>query len=215
MKKSVTKIAVVEDHSFYRNGICMAIRRLKFAELAYEASNGLEFLEKQRHNPADIALIDVMMPDMDGYQAVMAAKKEFPTLKFVILTMLDDDETIQKFIHTGVHGYLLKNIDSKGLETALTSVINGRQYYSDELISFFTRSLKKKEEKPATRVKLTKREREILQLIFEGHSTQEIADRLFVSVRTVSNHRFNLNTKTGAKNTAGLISFALKNKLVG
>ncbi len=215
MKRTVTRIAVVEDHSFYRNGICMAIRRLKFAELAYEASNGVEFLEKQRHYPADIALIDVMMPDMDGYQAVMEAKKEFPRLKFIILTMLDDDETIQKFIHTGVQGYLLKNIDSKGLETALMAVIEGKQYYSDELMSFFTRSLNQKAEKQTNRLKLTRREREILQLIFEGHSTQEIADKLFVSVRTISNHRFNLNNKTGSKNTAGLISFALKNKLVG
>ena len=80
---------------------------------------------------------------------------------------------------------------------------------------FFTRSLKNTKEKPANNIKLTKRELEILQLIFEGLSTQEIADKLFVSVRTVSNHRFNLSNKTGARNTAGLISFALKNKLVG
>lgn len=131
------------------------------------------------------------------------------------MTMLDEDETIQKFIQAGVQGYLLKNIDNKGLETALTAVIEGKQYYSDELMSFFTRSLNQKTEKQTNRIKLTKREREILQLIFEGHSTQEIADKLFVSIRTVSNHRFNLNNKTGAKNTASLISFALKNKLVG
>jgi DNA-binding NarL/FixJ family response regulator len=215
MTKPVTRIAVVEDHSFYRNGLCMAIRRLKFAELAFEASNGLEFLEKQRVNPADVALIDVMMPVMDGFETVMAAKDEFPQLRFIILTMLDEDETIRKFIQTGVQGYLLKNIDNKGLETALRAVINGKQYFADELLPFFTRSLKQEKERPLNQVKLTRREIEILQLIFEGLTTQEIADRLFVSIRTVSNHRFNLNNKTGARNTAGLISFALRNKLVG
>ncbi len=215
MTKSVTRIAVVEDHSFYRNGLCMAIRRFKFAELAFEAVNGIEFFEKQRVNPADIALVDVMLPGMDGYEIVQKAKKEFPELKFIILTMLDEDETIQKFIQAGIQGYLLKNIDNKGLEIALSAVIHGKQYFSDELMPFFTRSLKNTKEKPANNIKLTKRELEILQLIFEGLSTQEIADKLFVSVRTVSNHRFNLSNKTAARNTAGLISFALKNKLVG
>lgn len=215
MVNNVTRIAIVEDHSFYRNGLCMAIRRFKFAELAFEAANGIEFFEKQRINPADLALLDVMLPGMDGYEILQKAKKEFPELKFIILTMLDEDETIQKFIQAGVQGYLLKNIDNRGLETALTAVINGKQYFSDELMPFFTRSLKNTREKPVNNIKLTKRELEILQLIFEGLSTQEIADKLFVSVRTVSNHRFNLNNKTGARNTAGLISFALKNKLVG
>ncbi|MBN1145348.1 MAG: response regulator transcription factor [Bacteroidales bacterium] len=214
MIKPVTRIAVVEDHSFYRNGLCMAIRRLKFTELAFEAANGLEFFEKQRANPADIALIDVMMPVMDGYETVKAAKNEFPLLKFIILTMMDEDETITKFIQAGVQGYLLKNIDNKGLETALKAVIHGRQYFSDELMPFFTRTLKQEKERPVNQVKLTRREIEILQLIFEGLSTQEIADKLFVSARTVSNHRFNLNNKTGAKNTASLISYALKNNLV-
>jgi DNA-binding NarL/FixJ family response regulator len=215
MKKPVTRIAVVEDHSFYRNGLCMAIRRLKFAELAFEAANGLEFFERQRINPADMALVDVMLPGMDGYEIVQKAKLEFPELKFIVLSMLDEDEVIQKFIQAGVWGYLLKNIDNKGLETALNAVINGKQYFSDELMPFFTRNLKLGKERPFIQVKLTRREIEILRLIFEGLSTQEIANKLFVSVRTVSNHRFNLNTKTGAKNTAGLISFALKNKLVG
>lgn len=215
MSNTLTRIAIVEDHSFYRNGLCMAIRRFKFAELAFEAANGIEFFEKQRVNPADIALVDVMLPGMDGYEIVQKAKKEFPELKFIILTMLDEDETIQKFIQAGIQGYLLKNIDNKGLEIALTAVIHGKQYFSDELMPFFTRSLKNAREKPVNNIKLTKRELEILQLIFEGLSTQEIADKLFVSVRTVSNHRFNLNNKTGARNTAGLISFALKNKLVG
>jgi DNA-binding NarL/FixJ family response regulator len=128
--------------------------------------------------------------------------------------MLDEDETIQKFVQAGVQGYLLKNINNKGLEIALKAVIEGHCYYSDELMNFFVRNLKGIEEKSTNQVKLTQRELEILKLIFDGLSNQEIANKLFISVRTVSNHRFNLHTKTGSKNTAGLISYGLKNKLI-
>jgi DNA-binding NarL/FixJ family response regulator len=192
----------------------MAIRRFKFAELAFDAADGIEFFEKQRKTPADIALLDVVMPGMNGLETVNLSKHEFPGLKIVILSMLDEDDTIQQFIQAGVQGYLLKNIDNKGLETALKAVINGQNYYSSELMSFFTRSLKSQHEKSTNKINLTKRELEILQLIFEGYSNQEIANKLFISIRTVTNHRFNIHNKTGAKNTAGLISYGLKYKLI-
>jgi DNA-binding NarL/FixJ family response regulator len=212
--KTLPRIAIVEDHSFYRNGLCLAIKRFKFAELAFEASNGQEFLEKQRKYPADIALMDVMMPVMNGYETALQAKKEFPGLKIIILTMLDEDDTIQQFIQAEVQGYLLKNIDYKRLETALKAVINGQNYYSEELMGYFTRKLRSDHANSRKKVSLTKREQEILQMVFEGLSNQEIADKLFISIRTVTNHRFNLNVKTGAKNTAGLISYGLKNKII-
>jgi DNA-binding NarL/FixJ family response regulator len=212
--KSIPKIAVVEDHDFYRNGLCLAIKRFKFIELAYEAVNGKDFIEKQKINPADIVLMDIMMPVMNGYDAITASRMEFPNLKIIILTMLEEDGYIQKFINLGVQGYLLKNIDFRGLETALKAIIEGKTYYSQELMSYFTRQLREDNKNPRIAIKLTSRELEILQLIYEGLSNQEIADKLFVSVRTITNHRFNLKTKISAKNTAGLISYGLKNKLL-
>jgi DNA-binding NarL/FixJ family response regulator len=214
MLSSLLKIAVVEDHSFYRNGLCLAIKRFKFAELVFEASNGFEFIEKQREKPVDIVLLDIMMPVMNGYDTVIESKKEFPGLKIIILTMLEEDESIEQFIKAGVQGYLLKNIDNKGLEKALKAVASGQNYYSKELMGFFTRKLRGEYEKPKNDSLLTKRELEILKLVFDGLSNQEIADKLFVSIRTVTNHRYNLNIKTSAKNTAGLISYGLKNKLI-
>jgi DNA-binding NarL/FixJ family response regulator len=214
MLETITKIAIVEDHSFYRNGLCLALKRLKFADLIFDASNGKEFLEKQRKNPADIVLMDIMMPIMGGFEAITLAKKEFPDLKVIILTMLEEDEYIQQFVALGVQGYLLKNIDNKGLETALKAIINGHNYYSEELMGFFSRSLRERAEKPNDSVQLTQREAEILQLIYEGLSNQEIANKLFISVRTVTNHRYNLKNKTATKNTASLINYALKNKLL-
>lgn len=208
------KIAVVESNCFYRRGLCITIQNFEFVELAFEAANGMEFFDKQLKTPADIVLIDTVLPVMDGHKVVQESKKLFPNVKIIILTAFDEDETIQQFMQECVHGYLLKNIDSRALEIAIKAVINGQECYSKELMEFFTRKHKERSEKPKNRSNLTKRELMILQLIFEGYTNQEIADKLFISIRTVTNHRFNLNVKTGAKNTAGLISFGLKNKLI-
>ena len=212
--ESLPKIAVVEDHDFYRNGLCMALKRFKFIELAFEAVNGKEFFEMQHKNPADIVLLDIMMPVMAGYEVVTRSKTEFPDLKIIILTMLDEEENIIKFIEAGVQGYLLKNIDHKGLEVALKAIIEGQNYYSKELMSYFTRKLMPDSRNSLKPINLSSRELEIMQLIYEGMTNQEIADKLFISVRTVTNHRFNLMQKTSAKNTAGLINFGLRNKLL-
>jgi DNA-binding NarL/FixJ family response regulator len=210
---SKTRIAVVEDHDFYRNGLCMAIKRIKFVELAFEAINGKDFLEKLQKNPVDIALVDVVMPVMGGYEIVRELKKKYPGIKIAILTMLDEEENIQRFIEAGVDGYMLKNIDHQSLEIALKAIIDGQNYYSTEIMSYLTRQLRtrRKEEKTP---QLSPRELEILQLIYEGYSNQEMAEKLFISVRTITNHRFNIMQKTGVKNTAGLINYGIKNKLL-
>jgi DNA-binding NarL/FixJ family response regulator len=212
--KTIPRIAIVEDHDFYRQGLYLALKHFKFVEIAFEAVNGLDFLEKQRIKPADIVLLDIMMPVMGGYDTVIGIKKEFPDLKIIILTMLDEEDKITKFISAGVHGYLLKNIDINGLETALKAIIEGQHYYSRELMSFFARHIQSGNGSAKSEIKLSKRELEVLQLIYEGLSSQEIADKLFISVRTVTNHRYNLKAKASVKNTAGLISFGLKNKLI-
>lgn len=212
--KPIPKIAIVEDHDFYRQGLCLALKHFKFVEFAFEAVNGQDFFEKQRKNPADIVMLDIMMPVMGGYETVLEIKKEFPNTRIIILTMLDEEDKITRFISAGVHGYLLKNIDIKGLEIALKAVIEGRHYYSNELMSFFARHIQSGNGSSSPDVKFSKRELEILQLIYEGLSSQEIADKLFISVRTVTNHRYNLKAKASVKNTAGLISYGLKNKLI-
>jgi DNA-binding NarL/FixJ family response regulator len=212
--KTITRIAVVEDHNFYRNGLCLALKRIKNVELAYDVSNGMDFLEKQRTDPVDVVFIDVMMPVMNGYDTVLIAKREFPELKIIILTMLEEEESVGRFIQAGVQGYLLKNIDHQGLEKAINAVINGRSYFSEELMSYFTKMIREKDNPEVPKTTLTKRELEILQLIYNGMSNKEIAEKLFISLRTVTNHRYNLNLKLSVKNTAGLIAYALKNNLV-
>jgi len=210
----ITKIAIVDSHAFFRSGLSFAIKRIGFTKLVFASANGSDFLEKQALNPVDLVIMDINMPGIDGYNLVMQMKSLYPYLKIVILTESEKDETIQKFLNADINGYLLKNIDQKGLAFALKVIIEGQNYYSPELLSYFTRQLKSSQGGSENKVKLSKRELEILQMIFDGYSNQEIARKLFISVRTVTNHKFNIKSKTSAKNTAGLISFGLNNNLL-
>ena len=209
-----TSIAVIEDHSFFRSGLAMALQDINFVELTVEAANGQEFIDQLKVKKVDIALLDVKMPKMNGYDTLMKIKQEFPSMKIVMLTMHEDYETIYQFIKAGVDGYLSKNIDVSDLEIALKTIINGQIYYSIELMGHITRMLQEDSIRQKRKTSISKRELEILKLIFDGYSNKEIADKLFVSIRTITNHRMHLNAKTGVKNTAGLIAFSLKNNLL-
>jgi DNA-binding NarL/FixJ family response regulator len=212
--ESQIKVAVVDDHEFFKSGVLLALKRIKFVSLVYSASDGIDFISKQRTNPADVVLLDINMPRLDGYSAFMQVRKEFPDLKVIILSVTEDESQIDKFVAAGVNGYLLKNIDQHDLETAIQAITRGEPYYSREVMSYLMRQLKIGREMDGARNKLSKRELEIFQLIYDGYSNQEIAEKLFISVRTVTNHRHNLKNKTATKNTAGLISFGLKNRLI-
>jgi DNA-binding NarL/FixJ family response regulator len=208
------RVAIVDDHEFFRSGLKIALKRIKSVEIIYEATNGDEFLELQEKKPADLVFMDIKMPGKDGLSATIEAKKRHPELKIIVLTMYDTDDYIRSLIEVGVDGFMLKNINRADLEIALTKVISGEKYYSQDLIGFFTRELYKKEATELSSEEISKRESEVLQLIFEGYSNKEIAEKLFISVRTVTNHRASINAKTNSKNTASLISYAIKNKLV-
>ena len=211
MKK---KIGIVDDHEFFRKGLKLTLQQTDFVELVFEATNGRMFLEKMATSPADIVLLDIKMPEMDGHEAAIKARELYPDLKIIMLTMFDNEEYLQDLIEAGVNGFILKNVSSGELENALRYVLNDQQYFSTELMDFFTRQIRRKANPNKGRGKLSDREIEILKLIYEGLTNREIAEKLFISVRTVTNHRSHLNEKTGSRNTAGLISYALKNKLV-
>lgn len=208
------KIIIVDDHEFFRNGLKMVVNRLKYASVIGEASNGKEFIELQREKNADLVLLDLQMPIMNGIEASEIAIKEFPDLKIVILTMFDDEEYIDKMMNIGVHGFLLKNITKELLDQALQSIAAGNTYYSPELWSYFGKKFSKQKKDEVDLVHFTKREKEILQLICDGLSNREIAEELFISERTVIGHKSNLLSKTNCKSTISLLSFAIKNKLV-
>ena len=208
------KILIVDDHEFFRSGLKMVVNRLKYATVVGEASNGQEFIELQKEKQADMVLLDIQMPIMNGIEASEIAMKEFPDLKIVILTMFDDEEYIEKMMDIGVHGFLLKNITKDLLDQALQSIAAGNTYYSPELWSYFGKKFSEQKKDDKTDLQFTKREKEILQLICDGLSNKEISEELFISERTVIGHKSNLLSKTNCKSTISLLSFAIKNKLV-
>ncbi len=208
------KIIIADDHEFFRNGLKMVINRLKYAKVIGEAANGKDLLELLEKKEPDIVLIDIEMPVMNGIEATRIALETYPDLKIVALTMFEDGEYVQSMIDAGAKGFLLKNITKDVLDQALQAVSSGNSYYSPELWEFFTRKISKDNRKEDEEIQLTKREKEILQLICDGLSNKEIADQLFIAERTVVGHKSNLLSKTNCKSTIGLLSYAIKNKLV-
>lgn len=209
----ILKIIVVDDHSFFRKGVIMVINRFNNAEIIGEACNGAELLNLLQNLTPDIILMDIKMPVMDGIEATRKVLERYPEIKIIAFSMFGDEEYLESMINAGIQGFLLKNAESEDMERALNTIANGQQYFSEEFLPYFTKKFLSKDANN-TNVSLTKRELEILQLVAQGLSNQEIADKLFLSIRTITSHRANLNSKTGSKNTVNLLTYAIKNKLI-
>lgn len=156
------------------------------------------------------------MPEMDGIETTKKLVEMCPDIKIVALSMFGEEEYLQSMLDAGAKGFLLKNINPDELEKCIKQVMKGNNYFSDELLTVLTKMFvsggNKKDNKPD--VKLTKREKEVLELICKGYTNSEIAEKLFLSQRTIDGHRANLLSKVGAKNTVSLVTYAIKNKLV-
>jgi DNA-binding NarL/FixJ family response regulator len=214
MKEKI-KLIVVDDHEIFRNGLKMVLGKLNYIDLIGEAENGRDFLEMlEKGEKPDIVLMDIEMPVMNGLEATEMAIKMQPKLKIIALTMFNDDEYIQSMMDAGVKGFLMKNINKETLDRAILTVYNGGKYYSEELFDFFSKQVSKDKKPEYNKISLTRREKEILQLLCEGLSNKEIADELYISERTVLGHKSNLLLKTNCKNSLSLMAYAIKNKMV-
>jgi len=158
--------------------------------------------------------MDIEMPVMNGIEATKKALERFPELKIIALTMFNNEEYVESMLDAGVKGFLLKSINKESLDKALQSVMLGKNYYSEELFQYFTKKIAHTDKTETPEIKLTQREIEIVQLSLEGLSNKEIADKLFISERTVVGHKSNLLSKTGCKSTIHLLAYVIKNKLV-
>lgn len=213
--ENLVTIMIVDDHEIFRKGLAMVINKMKNIKVVAEAGNGQEFLDLLEKTKADLVFMDIQMPVMNGIEATKTALLKYPGLKIVALSMFGEEEYLQNMVDAGVRGFLLKNISKEDLLRAIQLISEGKNYYSEELLSFFTRKYMapaKQQENPE--INLTKREMEILQLIAEGYTDGEIADKLFISQRTVNGHRASLIAKTGSRNTVNLLTYAIKNGLV-
>jgi len=207
------RIIIVDDHQLFRNGLKILLNSFPDFEVTGEVSNGEEFLKLLKTAKAEIALMDINMPEMDGIDATRKGQKICPEINIIALSMYDEEEYYYKMVDAGAKGFLLKDSDISQVREAILTVIKGGSYFSQELLYHVIQKIKHREHENKS-ANLSKREKEVLLKICEGLSNQEIADNLFISKRTVDKHRANLLGKTNSKNTASLILFAIRNKLI-
>lgn len=212
------KIAIVEDMPIIREGLVMLIGRIKDFDILGEYENGKEFINDIDKIEPDIVLTDIDMPIMNGIETTQIATSLKPNMKIIGLSMYSERKYYYRMITAGAKGFVLKQATSNDLERAIREVNKGGNYFSSELLHNVIvemHGLDEEiiEEKKAL-LKISDRESEILQLICQGLSNKELADKLFVSVRTIETAKARLMEKTITKNNAGLIVWAIKNKIV-
>ncbi len=209
------KVMLVDDHTLFRNGLRLLLDASDRYEVVGEASNGVEFLRLLEKVSPDVVLLDIEMPKMDGVEAASIAISRYPDLRIITLSMYGEEDYYYRMVDAGVNGFLLKNSDINEVTKAIDTVNLGINYFSPELLDNLVMNLRKKpvsnEKEPDV---LSAREIEILILICKGLSNQEIGEELFISKRTVDKHRANILEKSQCKNTAQLVVFAIKNRLV-
>lgn len=208
------KITLVDDHTLFRNGLKILLAATPEIKVISEAANGKEFLEIIEQELPHIVLMDINMPVMDGVEATHEAMEKHPDLKIIALSMFGEEDYYYRMINAGVKGFLLKNSEINEVIEAIKQVNKGNSYFSQELLYNVIKSFKPHKEVETELAALSKRELQVLEEICKGLSNQEIADNLFISKRTVDKHRANLLSKTNSKNTANLIMYAIKNKLI-
>ncbi len=205
-------IYIADDHSLFREGLKMLLSNLAYIGEIYEAENGRQFTEGLKSRVADIALLDIEMPEMNGIEAAKLARKICPGIKIIALSMYSDENYYLSMIEAGACGFLLKNSSFQEVEKAITDVYNDKSYISIEILNNI---LKHPAKTSGSLIEdLSERETEILLLICKGFTNNEIAEKLNLSKRTVDKHRENLLLKTQSKNTANLVIFTIKNGLL-
>lgn len=209
------RIYLVDDHKLFREGLKLLLSTQDFVQHIYEASNGREFIENLSFVDCDVVLMDIEMPEMNGIDATIQAMKMRPKLKIIVLSMYGDEQYYYRMIDAGAKGFMLKNSGIDKVITAIKKVSEGESFFSEELLLNILNNIRENKESRGTAENdISERELEILYHVCRGLSNQEIADELFISKRTVDKHRANLLSKTGCRNTAALVMYAIKNKLV-
>lgn len=207
------RIILVDDHSLFRNGLRGLLEHCAGCRVVGEAASGEEFLAMiDRGVETDIVFMDFAMPGLDGAQTTERALARHPELKIITLSMFGEESYYSRMVEAGAKGFLLKDSDIGDVLEAMDTVMAGGSYFSPQLLTSLTGRMRTRED--AADEQLSAREREILVAVCQGLSNQEIADALFISKRTVDKHRANILEKTGCKNTASLVVYAIRNGIV-
>lgn len=209
------KVALVDDHKLFRGGLRSLIESIsdKYV-IVFEADNGVDLQRKlESGNPPDIILMDVNMPEMDGFQTVEWLTNHFPGINILVLSMIEKEETIVKMLKLGVKGYLCKDAEPGEFKEALSSIYDKGYYYTDFVTGKLIHSLKK-EDTGAGRFDINEREKEFLQLACSEMTYSQIADQMCLSPKTIDGYRMSLFEKLNVKSRVGLVLYAIKNGLV-
>ena len=218
MEKDMIRVITVDDEALFRQGISLLIQREKDIELVSDFSNGKELLDAliTLEELPDIILMDLNMPEINGVEATKQIHIKYPQIKIIALTSYNTKAFIVNMIQSGACSFLKKNSSPAELLTAIREVHSKGFFYNNEVMEALHQNLiepKKKVSSIFDANHISKREKEVLELICKQYNTSEIADQLFISSRTVEGHRNSLLLKTGAKNTAGLVVYAIESKI--
>lgn len=201
------KTLLADDHAIVLEGLKEVLGNDMEIEVVATAQNGEEVLRYLRHNPADVVVLDINMPVMDGITCARQLKKEHPEVKIIILTMYAQKTFVEEIVKIGIDGCLLKNNTGKELINAILRVMSGKSYY-DRIQSFNS------EKEEVAQYKLSEREIEVIRLMSEGLTSSDIAEKLFLSEHTVKTHRKNILKKLNLNNSSQVVQFALSNQLI-
>jgi DNA-binding NarL/FixJ family response regulator len=211
------KILIADDHAMVRDGVKNLIKQNKDYIVVGEAASGKEALDQYESLKPDLLILDISMPDMNGMDVSKEILAHDPSANILILSMYDDEDYISRCLEFGVKGYVVKNEGSSELDYAIKSILQGKNYFSrqaqDVIFKKYSQNVAKKKQREDL-IKLTNREIEIIKLIAEGLTSQEMADKLFISPRTVETHRANLMKKVGVKNAIELVKKAQQLELI-
>ena len=211
------KVSIADDHKIFRDGIKMALKDRDYLKILWEAEDGRDLMHKLKLKQPDVLLMDIRMPEIDGVNAIGILRKEYEHIKIIVLTMYDDQEMITKMMEMGANAYLTKTTDPDEIYQAIITCMNDDFYFND-LVNKAV--LLKLQHKKAVKqfypnpVKFSEKEIRILKCIAEDKTTEEISKEVFLSPRTIETIRQNMKQKVGAKTIAGLVMYAMRNKLL-
>ena len=212
------KILLADDHQMFLDGLCALLSQIDYVEIIATVNNGAQLLEKLKTINGDLVIVDLHMPVTDGLEATRMIRELYPSVKVLGLTMDNDLEAIQAMLEAGASGYILKNTGKAELELAILQVMKGENYLSQSISAQLAQSLFRNKKAVAEEISeldmLTEREIEILKMVALENSNVEIAEKLYISPKTVETHRKNLMKKIGVRNSLGIYKFALKHKLI-
>ncbi len=208
------KVAILDDHQLVIGGLISMLQLYPEIKIQGTHASGQALLEALAQNQPDILLLDIQLPEMSGGEVATIVTEHYPGVRMIALTSVDNIHQVKHMIKCGCKGYLLKSADPKTVVEAIHEVMAGNQYIDQSIKEQLVQETLQLQQQGSTKPKLTRRETEVLKFIVDELTSQEIADKLFLSLRTVEHHRFSVMQKLGVKNTTGAIKLALQWGLV-